>query len=147
MACTSMMDLKQVRSCTLQRLGRIYQQEVLQTWSRVQFKLNFAREEAMQEYRGTNNGYKSGNDASETGMGNNNGEKRTAKQQERKTHGLTALYTNAQSMKNKQNELELLGQECKYDLTDTTESQQNDIYDYNSPKGEICLKTNSVVFV
>ena len=46
-----------------------------------------------------------------------------------KTHSMRCLYTNAQSMGNKQDELELLVQQSKYDLMGITETWWDESHD------------------
>ena len=48
-----------------------------------------------------------------------------------KAQGLRCLYTNAQRMGNKQNELGLLTHEGKYDLIGITETGWDDSHDWN----------------
>ena len=48
-----------------------------------------------------------------------------------KTQGMRCLYTNAQSMGNKQEELELLVQQSRYDLMGITETWWDESHDWN----------------
>lgn len=53
------------------------------------------------------------------------------RQQEGMSHGLRCLYTNAQSMGNKQDELELLAQQSSYDLIGITETWWDESHNWN----------------
>ena len=56
---------------------------------------------------------------------------RLSKGQVRSTRSLKCLYTNAQSMGNKQEELELLIHQNKYDIIGITETWWDETYDWN----------------
>ena len=82
------------------------------------------REEGDKSFQGRNSasaGEKS--PAGQVVLENNKGKKNT--------HGPKCLYTNAQSIGNKQDELELLIQQNKYDIIGITETWWDETHDWN----------------